>query len=213
MLEQEAKQRGLSIPQVLPSEKKKLYEKAKKMADRYSWIVFTHKSIGSGNSDHIHSFMQFKSKILSNQKADRYFYETMMIFSAKVLQTAFDKSDIPKLEEEINRLFRSNAFNISQRVQFDEARKKKYPQLKEPGPKETSAELIKRMELRFKVPKENNRQSYLRAKTEIRPLFNRLTPHGAVNSRSPLVSMIFPSLKDKIKIFQDESSKKDASTT
>jgi len=69
------------------------------------------------------------------------------------------------------------------------------------------------MELRFKVPKENNRQSYLRAKTEIRPLFNRLTPHGAVNSRSPLVSMIFPSLKDKIKIFQDESSKKDASTT
>jgi len=41
----------------------------------------------------------------------------------------------------------------------------------------------------------------LRAKTEIRPLFNRLTPHGAVNSRSPLVSMIFPSLKDKFRIF------------
>lgn len=81
----------------------------------------------------------------------------MMIFSAKVLQTAFDKQDIPKLEEEINRLFRSNAFNISQRVQFEEARKKKYPQLKEPGPKETPEQLIKRMELRFKVPKENNR--------------------------------------------------------
>lgn len=57
--------------------------------------------------------MQFKSKILSNQKSDQYFYETMMIFSAKVLQGAFEKSDIPKLEEEINRLFRSNAFNIS----------------------------------------------------------------------------------------------------
>ena len=79
-----------------------------------------------------------------------------MIFSAKVLQTAFDKQDIPKLEEEINRLFRSNAFNISQRVQFEEARKKKYPQLKE-LPKETPEQLIKRMELRFKVPKENNR--------------------------------------------------------
>jgi hypothetical protein len=51
----------------------------------------------------------------------------MMIFSAKVLQNAFDKADMPKLEEEINRLFRSNAFNISQRVQFDEQRKKKYP--------------------------------------------------------------------------------------
>ena len=65
------------------------------------------------------------------------------------------------------------------------------------------------MESRFKVPKESNRQSYLRAKTEIRPLFNRLTPHGATNSRSPLVSMIFPSLKDKMKIFQDESSKRE----
>jgi hypothetical protein len=142
---------------VLPSEKKKLYEKAKKMADKYSWIVFTHKSIGDKDDGHTHSFMQYKSKILQNQKADRYFYETMMIFSAKVLQTAFDKQDIPKLEEEINRLFRSNAFNISQRVQFEEARKKKYPQLKEPGPKEAPEQLIKRMEMRFKVPKENNR--------------------------------------------------------
>ena len=56
----------------------------------------------------------------------------MMIFSAKVLQNAFRKEDIPKLEEEINRLFRSNAFNISQRVQFDEKRKKEFPQLRDP---------------------------------------------------------------------------------
>ena len=69
------------------------------------------------------------------------------------------------------------------------------------------------MEMRFKVPKENNRQSYLKAKGEIRPLFNRLTPHGAVNSRSPLVSMIFPSLQDKIKIFSEEQGKKDANAT
>ena len=66
VLEQEARTRGLPIPQVLPSEKKKLYEKAKKMADKYSWIVFTHKSIGAGDDGHTHSFMQFKSKILSN---------------------------------------------------------------------------------------------------------------------------------------------------
>ena len=85
VLELEAKQRGLQIPPILPSEKKKLYEKAKKMADKYSWIVFTHKSIGSKDDHKIHSFMQFKSKILSNQVHDRYFYETMMMFSAKVL--------------------------------------------------------------------------------------------------------------------------------
>ena len=123
VLELEAKQRGLQIPPILPSEKKKLYEKAKKMADKYSWIVFTHKSIGSKDDHKIHSFMQFKSKILSNQVHDRYFYETMMMFSAKVLQNAFEKHEIPKLEEEINRLFRSNAFNISSRTQFDESRK------------------------------------------------------------------------------------------
>lgn len=90
------------------------------MADKYAWIVFNYKSISSDQMDHCSSFMQFKSKILANQKSDQYFYETMMIFSAKVLQNAFDKSDIQKLEEEINRLFRSNAFNITQRVQFDE---------------------------------------------------------------------------------------------
>ena len=82
-----------------------------------------------------------------------------MIFSAKVLQTAFDKADIPKLEEEINRLFRSNAFNLSTRVQWDEARKKKYPQLKEAAPNEANdpKQILKRMEMRFKVPKESNR--------------------------------------------------------
>jgi hypothetical protein len=40
----------------------------------------------------------------------------MMIFAGKVLHNAFDKADVPKLEEEISRLFRSNAFNISQRI-------------------------------------------------------------------------------------------------
>jgi hypothetical protein len=29
----------------LPSEKKKLHEKAKRMADKYAWIVFQNKSI------------------------------------------------------------------------------------------------------------------------------------------------------------------------
>lgn len=76
-----------------------------------------------------------------------------MIFSAKVLQNAFDKADVQKLEEEINRLFRSNAFNISQRMQFEEQRKKKFPQLKDAPPKENTTDMIKRLEQRFRVPK------------------------------------------------------------
>jgi hypothetical protein len=98
-------------------------------------------------------------------------------------------------------------------MQFDEQRKKNFPQLKEAGPKDTNEDLLKRMELRFRVPKENNRQSYRKSKTEIRPLFSRLTPQGALEARSPLVSMIFPSLGDKKKIFQEEGSKKDISTS
>jgi hypothetical protein len=50
----------------LPSEKKKLSEKAKRMADKYAWIVFNNKSIGNEELEHCSSFMQFKSKILSN---------------------------------------------------------------------------------------------------------------------------------------------------
>ena len=38
-----------------------------------------------------------------------------MLFSAKVLKDAFDPSELMKLEEEINRLYRSNAFNITER--------------------------------------------------------------------------------------------------
>ena len=32
---------------------------------------------------------------------------------------------------------------------------------------------------------------------------------SALNSRSPMVSLIFPSLKDKIKMFEEESKKKE----
>lgn len=45
VLEQEAKIRGFPVPQVLPSEKKKLNEKAKLMANAYAWIVFYKRSI------------------------------------------------------------------------------------------------------------------------------------------------------------------------
>ena len=45
VLEQEARQRSFPVPKVLPSEKKKLDEKAKIMANAYSWIVFSKKSI------------------------------------------------------------------------------------------------------------------------------------------------------------------------
>ena len=66
------------------------------------------------------------------------------------------------------------------------------------------------MEKKYSVPKVSERQSYRKAKTEIRPLFNRMTALGAQQMRSPLVSMILPSLKTKTDMFMEENSKKEA---
>ena len=103
------------MPQVLPSEKKKLQQKAELMANAYSWIIFKNKAITQGQMKQCQSFIQFKSKIVSNERANRNFYDTLILFSAKVLKDAFDPSELMKLEEEINRLYRSNAFNITER--------------------------------------------------------------------------------------------------
>lgn len=62
--------------------------------------------------------------------------------------------------------------------------------------------------MKSRVPNENYKHSYIRQKTEIRPLFYKLTPHGATNARSPLVSLLFPSMKDKIRVFEEENKKR-----
>jgi len=51
----------------------------------------------------------------------------MFLFSVKCLRDAFETPDLPKLEEEVSRLFRSNAFNISERRLLNEERIKIYP--------------------------------------------------------------------------------------
>ena len=43
----------------------------------------------------------------------------------------FEKEDVPKLEKEINRLFRSNAFNINARRRAEEERLEKFKALQE----------------------------------------------------------------------------------
>lgn len=88
-----------------------------------------------------------------------------------------------------------------------EDRERTYPMLKQQDPKDKK-DYIEHMHQKLRVPREPHRPVFNRTKSEIRPLYNRLTPHGAVLTRSPMVSLIFPSLKDKIKMFQDESKKK-----
>ena len=85
------------------------------MAQAYARIVYKNKSIDDKTNEQCRSYMQFKSKIVANERQDESFYEGLMLFSAKCLRDAFDTSDLMKLEEEVNRLFRSNAFNITER--------------------------------------------------------------------------------------------------
>lgn len=210
-LEYEAKQRGLPVPQVLPSEKRKLQEKAKKMARKYSYIIFQRKSEAARPGLSLIEYTKAKVKAVGNQKADKDFYETLILFTARVLQPAFDKTEIPKLEVELSRLFRTNAFNIIERTQAEERRLKRYPQLRPPQKKEDTKELITRYAMKSRVPNDNYRHSYIKQKTEIRPLFYKLTPHGATNARSPLISLLFPSMKDKIRVFEEESKKRNES--
>lgn len=207
-LEVEAKQRGLPVPQVLPSEKRKLQEKAKNMARRYSYIIFLRKAEPARPGLSLTEYTKAKVEAVGNQKADKDFYETLILFTAKVLQPAFDKHNIPKLEVELSRLFRTNAFNIIERTQAEDRRLKRYPQLRPPQKKEDTRELITRYAMKSRVPNENYRHSYIKQKTEIRPLFYKLTPHGATNARSPLISLLFPSMKDKIRVFEEESKKR-----
>ncbi len=52
------------------------------------------------------------------------------MFSVKCLKDAFVPEDLVKLEEEVARLFRSNAFNMSERNFLREERERAHPQVK-----------------------------------------------------------------------------------
>jgi protein phosphatase 1 regulatory subunit 36 len=97
VLEVEAKQRGLAVPQVLTSEKKKLHEKAKRLANMYAWIVFNKRSIPDDHAVKCTSRIMFKSKLESFKDADKDFYEALVAFSTLCLELAFEKQDQLKL--------------------------------------------------------------------------------------------------------------------
>eukprot|EP00357_Protocruzia_adherens_P033523 CAMPEP_0115013612 /NCGR_PEP_ID=MMETSP0216-20121206/25524_1 /TAXON_ID=223996 /ORGANISM="Protocruzia adherens, Strain Boccale" /LENGTH=341 /DNA_ID=CAMNT_0002383069 /DNA_START=99 /DNA_END=1124 /DNA_ORIENTATION=- len=181
-LEEEAKQRGVPVPAILEGEKKRLADRAKDMATKYSWIVVQEKTMG-------------------NQQQDQNFFETVIYFTAKVLQEAFDKSDQGKLQDELNRLFRSNAFNITLRRQREENRYNRFPVLREPSRPENVEATLTRVERRIRVPKDAKSKSTQEGRS-LRPGYNRMSAHAAISARSPLISMLFPSPKDKIREFE-----------
>jgi hypothetical protein len=62
------------------------------------------------------------------------------------------------------------------------------------------------------VPKDWRKIKFNRGRSEIRPFYTKMTAWNAIHRRTPMVSLIFPSLKDKIKLFEEGSKKKMANS-
>ena len=139
LLEEDAKLRGIPPPRVLRSETDKLNLKAKRMGDNYGRLIFTYRSIGftnDGTPDNINGFIKFKSVIQNNQKNDQAFYQSVVRLFGKVLSECFERSDLPVVIMELERLFKTNLFNESARSQERAQIEDEYPELRDFTPQE-----------------------------------------------------------------------------
>lgn len=57
------------------------------------------------------------------------------------------------MEEEINRIFRTNTFNLIKKRHFEDEKLKKFPVLREGSTKESIQSIISKMEQRARVPR------------------------------------------------------------
>ena len=136
---------------------------------------------------------------------DQNFFETIIYFLIRTVQPAFKKEQTWVIDEEINRLFRSTAFNITNRRLAEDERMKKFPQLKKPYSRRDPDAVIKNILLRSNYMKEKSKSGNFDGIT--RPGFVKISPYMAITSRSPLISLLLPSPKDKIQAF--EQTRKD----
>ena len=130
-LEEDARTRRLPMPRLLQSETDKLNRKAKRMADNYGRLIIMNRSIGwklhkDGDAfDTCRDRLQFKSQIYKNKENDNGFFSAVVkLFghalrkTIKALEAAEKGSEyMERVEIEIDRLFRTNVFNIAARNQ------------------------------------------------------------------------------------------------
>jgi len=66
--------------------------------------------------ENCHSSLQFRTKIIINQKMDEMFYEFLIKLYISALKKAFaTPEDEQRVSEEVSRLFRGNCFNKQKR--------------------------------------------------------------------------------------------------
>ena len=141
-----------------------------------------------------------KQKGLISSSDDQNFFETVIYFIIKVIKSGTSSEHWDLIEDELNRLFRSTAFNFCQRKKDEKDQYVRFPQLK-PHQKRDTESIISGIMIRSNLQK-------LQVKSHSfdgisRPAFVRISPYKAIYSRSPLISMLLPSPKDRIRQFEE----------
>ncbi|CAG9311486.1 unnamed protein product [Blepharisma stoltei] len=141
-----------------------------------------------------------------NYQSEQNFFETLIYFVVRVLKPAYSKNEIRILEEELNRLFRSTAFNISKRKHQQEDRFKRFPKLNVCKSKDQET-IIRHIEYRNKVTRERLKKEKS-SSCDMRPGYVKLSPYRALTARSPLIALLFPAPCDRVRIFEEKRKRR-----
>lgn len=119
VLESQCKERHGLQPKLLSSETEKINQKLTDVTEIYSKIILV-----KGTYNYMYR--------------DQNFFETLIYFITQVLREMFQKDEYRTVEEEINRIFRTNSFNIIKRRHIQESLEQQFPAIREKNIKEVN---------------------------------------------------------------------------
>ena len=90
------------------------------MGDNYGKTLFAYRSIGATediDENKLKSYLTYKSAIFTNAENDKDFYKSLTKLITRTLTECcgFTKQEIPLVEHEVERVFRTNVFNSADR--------------------------------------------------------------------------------------------------
>ena len=108
------------------------------MGDNYGKTLFAYRSIGATediDESKLKSYLTFKSAIFANAENDKDFYKSLTKLMTKTLIECcgFAKHEVPLVEHEVERVFKTNVFNSADRSQERARKEKAYPSLRDFG--------------------------------------------------------------------------------
>jgi protein phosphatase 1 regulatory subunit 36 len=131
---------------------------------------------------------------------DQYFFETMIYFLGQILKENFEEEVYPTIDLELNRMFRTNTFNLIKRRYEEDAVIKEYPELKD-NKYVCSPQGDQRVIKRLRVHKKFRYAAEISPRTAVslpKPMNIPQSALKAIHSRSPLVASFYPSEREKV---------------